>query len=245
MRQVPKIIWILWFQGYKNAPDLVKRCYKTWTEFNPNYDVIFLNSENLSEYLPFEVEELCKNANITIQAQSDIIRISLLAKHGGIWADSSMICYQSLDSWLYKSMTSGFFCFSNPRHDRLIASWFLAAEKNNYLVTTFSTVFNQYWKENPKLRPYTSVKNPFILLPLRVINQILKKKRYWWFTPLMMKYFKVYPYFIFHYLFEALLRENTQFFEIWEQTPTVSAKPFIHHKKEIIGMPLVKYSHHR
>ena len=26
----PKTIWMLWYQGWENAPELVKRCRRSW-----------------------------------------------------------------------------------------------------------------------------------------------------------------------------------------------------------------------
>jgi mannosyltransferase OCH1-like enzyme len=43
-----------------------------------------------------KVEKL--KPNMTIQAKSDMIRLHVLSTHGGVWADSTMLCLQPLDS---------------------------------------------------------------------------------------------------------------------------------------------------
>ena len=39
-------IWICWFQGMENAPEIVKKCYKSVVENNPDKEVIVLTTEN-------------------------------------------------------------------------------------------------------------------------------------------------------------------------------------------------------
>ena len=50
--------------------------------------------------------------DITLQSRSDIIRLALLNRYGGVWADSTMLCLEPLDRWLTRdSMQSGLWMY--------------------------------------------------------------------------------------------------------------------------------------
>jgi hypothetical protein len=69
----------------------------------------------------------------------------LLARYGGVWADSTTYCLQPLDAWLPGATTSGFFAFAKPGPDRMISSWFLAAAQGNALVEQWAVRTRAYW----------------------------------------------------------------------------------------------------
>lgn len=47
-----KIIWMCWFQGNDNIPELNQVCIKRWKKLNPDWNVIILNYNNIKEYVP-------------------------------------------------------------------------------------------------------------------------------------------------------------------------------------------------
>lgn len=244
-QKIPKIIWLLWFQGQKEAPPLAIKCFKSWTDLNPDYLVIFLDNTNLPKYLTKEVISICTNPSISLQAKSDIVRINLLAEHGGIWADSSCMCLKPLDVWLPIVSKTGFFCFSHKNHHHTLASWFMISSKNHLITKRLSVYFNNYWSKNPQLQAYQSSQPLLKLFLLQLINQVLKIKKTWWFTKIMTKWFRVYPYFIFHYAFEYLLKHDKSFKAEWEKVLFISAKSMsIKHLKKEDNPYVIKYSHH-
>jgi mannosyltransferase OCH1-like enzyme len=111
---LPRVIWMLWFQGWEQAPHLQKQCLQSWQLYNPSWEVKAITSNDLPAVLEddFEVYEKLKkdNAdNFPMQAQSDLLRFLILKRHGGVWADSTMLCRRPLDEWLGGVMTAGFF----------------------------------------------------------------------------------------------------------------------------------------
>ncbi len=48
---VPRTIWILWLQGRENAPELVKRCLRSWEYHNPGWTIRVLDAETLPAYI--------------------------------------------------------------------------------------------------------------------------------------------------------------------------------------------------
>jgi hypothetical protein len=208
---LPKKIWILWLQGLDNAPLLVRNCYASWVKQNSGWEIILLDENNIRNYLPKI------HPNITNQALSDILRINLLADHGGVWVDATCFCTKPLDEWLSVNMTTGFFAFERPGPDRMISSWFLAAVKGNYLISAYRVKVNTYWEQNPHLSYIADSK-------WRWINKRLESRdRSIWFGAIATKIFKVYPYFWFHFLFEYIYLRDKIFKEIWDATPKISA----------------------
>lgn len=154
--ELPKIIWTLWFQGFENAPLLVKKCMATWEKHNPNWTIRYLTNENLSQYM--DIEALIpgyKNKEIPPESLSDVIRLTLLLKHGGVWVDSTLYCNEPLDKWLPQKMAeSNFFAFSNPGPDRLLSTWFLAATPNHLIVQKWHQGSLDYWSIRDKRHTY-------------------------------------------------------------------------------------------
>lgn len=116
----------MWSQGLERAPLVVKECYASWRALNPGWQIIFLDDTNLADYVDVEAV-IHPKSDVKIQARSDIIRVNLLARYGGVWADATCFCRQPLDSWLPEVTRSGFFAFSDPTRSRLIDAWFMAA----------------------------------------------------------------------------------------------------------------------
>ena len=141
-----KKIFIYWGQKFINAPIVVKQCLLSWKLENPTWDIIELDDTNLQKYIDIKNEiPNMEKKNITKASYSDIIRIFLLEKYGGCWCEATLFCNKSLDKWLINHISSGFFGFCNPSHDRLIASWFLYCEKNNYIIKEWKKITINYW----------------------------------------------------------------------------------------------------
>ncbi len=130
---VPKTIWMMWLQGLEQAPPLVKQCYASWKALNPDWKIVFLDETNFREYVDDLEIILGDNKGAQIQARSDIIRISLLAKYGGVWIDATCFCRAPLDSWLPEYARSGFFAFYKPHTGKLMDNCFMASSQGCYL----------------------------------------------------------------------------------------------------------------
>ncbi|GFH26773.1 capsular polysaccharide synthesis, partial [Haematococcus lacustris] len=82
-----KNVWLLWFSGWHTAPWLCKQVALSWRAYNPTWRVVLLDNTTLSTYVPDLVLPLEAGA----QAKSDLLRLALLARHGGVWADATML----------------------------------------------------------------------------------------------------------------------------------------------------------
>lgn len=89
-----KVIWILWESA--STPFLVDAVQKSWQYHNPTWEVTVLTHNDL----PRLMDTTKLKPKMTIQAQSDVIRLNLLNNHGGVWADATMLCMKPLDDWV-------------------------------------------------------------------------------------------------------------------------------------------------
>lgn len=145
---IPKIIWVNWFQGWGSAPALTKSCYESWVRRNPNWQVVALSNKNISNYVDLYADfPSIRGSWLSAQALSDLLRISLLKQHGGLWVDATVWCARQLDEWLPEVAQTGFFAFERPAADRMLASWFLAAGPKNEQVARWHSYCLKYWTQ--------------------------------------------------------------------------------------------------
>ena len=85
-----KNIYILWFQGFENSPDIIKKCVESWKHYNSDWNIILLDNNNLPNYLELDTYIDISSKNIELCHISDIIRLILLQKYGGVWVATSI-----------------------------------------------------------------------------------------------------------------------------------------------------------
>ena len=93
-------IYFCWFQGEKNLPPLVQCCYNSLKLNAGNYKICFIDEENFSDYvdLPTHILQKFRAGKISRTHFSDILRINLLERYGGLWLDSTVLVTESLES---------------------------------------------------------------------------------------------------------------------------------------------------
>lgn len=151
-------IWVCWLQGYDSAPLLVKKCIDQLKKYNQN--VIVLNLENYQDYveLPEVITEKFSQKKITPTHFSDILRFALLAKHGGLWIDSTYLTFQPLPSDIWEN---NFFTLSSQKP--IFKKWipqgqwsgnFIKFKKGDPTPHIMYSIFIQYWIDNNYLIDY-------------------------------------------------------------------------------------------
>ena len=142
---LPKIIWLLWLQGWEEAPPVAQACLTSWRRLNPGWDVRAIDGPGAAAHLDTPTFERIAAVPKEPEAFSDQIRIELLHAHGGVWADATAMCAVPLEQWLPQRMPAGFFAFERPTPDRMIASWFLAASTGSNVVAKWRAEVVAYW----------------------------------------------------------------------------------------------------
>ena len=167
---IPKKIWMLWYQGVSEAPFIVRSCIDSWIKQNPNWEVIILDSECLNQYVRLNLPEK-KVTSLSLNHLSDLLRLALLSKYGGVWADATTFCMKPLDDWINDCSTSGFFAFYKPGRDRIMSNWFMVSEKGNPIVLKLKERLTLYWVENK----FDIPKNRFQKIAKKKLEKILNK----------------------------------------------------------------------
>ena len=201
--EVPKRIYSLWIQGEENAPELVKCNWQRWQRLNPEYELIILDKESSLTYLtdfPFDV------SGLPVQAYSDIVRLTLLVRYGGIWTDATVFPVKPLAQWLPELMygNDSFAYDRGLTNPMPISSWFLVARPNSVIMKKWYDLMRAYWFMPRSLDTtrdvYYVAENPSADMRLDDLAP----------TP-------HYPYFWVHHLFAHLLKTDEAFASIWDR----------------------------
>ena len=147
MASLPRVLWLLWLQGWNEAPLVARACLESWRRLNPAWEVRAIDGPGVAQYLSPPVFAQIAAVPKEPEAFADQIRIELLHAHGGVWADATAMCATPLDHRLPQRMRTGFFAFARPTPDRIIASWFLAAAVPCNIVAKWRASVAAYWTE--------------------------------------------------------------------------------------------------
>lgn len=153
-------VWICWLQGMDSAPDIVKACYKSICYWLNDKKIVVITKENYSEYVSFPeyIIEKWKSGIITNTHFSDLLRLELLIKYGGLWLDATTYITGPIPDYVY---INDFFVYRNGWMDMDIinmASWLIYSRNtNNILLLETRRLLYIYWKK------YKYIKNYFLL----------------------------------------------------------------------------------
>jgi hypothetical protein len=220
--RIPRTVWILWYQGLDKAPLVVEKCVESWIRENPDWDVVVLDAESLNKYIIPDLPQE-KLAKLDLTKQSNLVRLQLLSEYGGVWADATLLCLKPLDEWIDECTTSGFFAFAIPdSHDRVLSSWFLASQRGCPIAVKWRQRYASFFLDH-NLDNTGRVRDLIKSALARVLNRSSRTTRYW-FSPIVTRVLRVYPYHVFHYTFERLVATDPECRTIWENTKRVTGE---------------------
>lgn len=230
MTSLPKIVWMYWHQGEAAAPEIVRRCIASWQTKNPGWSIRVLDAESVQEPTGLSVDWFNGRPDISLQFLSDMIRIALLSRHGGVWADASCYCSEPLDNWLPQRMQTGFFAFEGARRGRMIGSPFLASQPGNIVA---SRMLGELLKlfQSRRFKGNEAWYGRVLRVALKPPLEITPGTTRLWFSTLFTDVLKIYPYFTFHYMFNKLAIEDPEIAGLWSETPSLPSGPFVKLKR--------------
>ncbi|NUQ82469.1 MAG: hypothetical protein HUU10_12725 [Bacteroidetes bacterium] len=211
-QNLPPVIWMYWHDGEGSAPQVVQTCIDSWRKLNPSWEVRLIDKTSLPHYSDW-THPVIYDPIRAIVANSNILRIGLLHRFGGVWADATCLCLRPLDEWIHGAIGAGFFAFSNPAPDRLLSSWFLAAQPGNPLVEMWFSASVTFWNQNS----FAKKPNAFLFNRVEKVLSSHRSRTRFWFNPIIRKGLRYYPYHWFHYLFERMVATDEQAAFIWNQ----------------------------
>lgn len=154
----PRIIWQSWWQGADRMDDLVKCCTLSVKKNSNRHKIVLVTGENFEKYVDLPPHIIAKlgKGNITLTQFSDILRMSLLNQHGGLWVDATIFLSSPLDERIFrmplfscKDEKEGIFV-SNYRW----TGFCIGGEKGHILFDYMCRIFYAYWKDHDSLIDY-------------------------------------------------------------------------------------------
>lgn len=174
-------IWICWFQGIENAPDIVKKCYNSVKNNLSNKEIILITEKNMSDYVSFPdyIMKKWKAGIITNTHMTDLLRLELLSKYGGMWLDATVFCSRKIEEipeYYFNSNLFMYQCLKPGRdgHATYISSWLISAKSNNKILMATQYLCYEYWKKNNKMIDYFLL-HDFLSIVLEFYEEDWKK----------------------------------------------------------------------
>ncbi|TGE31900.1 capsular polysaccharide synthesis protein [Desulfosporosinus sp. Sb-LF] len=152
-------IWTFWWQGEDKTLYPVNLCLESIKRNSANHPVIVLDKDNYKDYadVPDFIVKKFEEGKISIAAFSDILRITLLKQHGGIWLDSTYYVTAPLQKEFYDCC---FFSISNNELRKWVVSkdlWslsLLASGRNNDFINYCYDMLMEYWSKEDTIICY-------------------------------------------------------------------------------------------
>jgi len=163
--KLPRIIWSFW-----DGPaicEVEKLALSSWRLMNPGWDVRVLNFASAMELLQTEFEPLMTKAFIekldSWARKTDLIRLMLLQRFGGVWVDATLFCTRPLDSYVFQMVSKANFSaptWGEPRqpcgspagpntYSAGLSGHFLVAVPHSYIVERWLYAFSHLLYNGP------------------------------------------------------------------------------------------------
>lgn len=154
----PDRVFTIWFQGQKNAPAIVKACFRSMRR-HLCQELVVLDENTLWDWisLPDYVINKWKSGKMRAAHFCDICRVELLYQHGGVWLDSTDYVTSPIPHWI---MEEDFFIYMSGSRIRgsysFVQNCFFRAKKYNPLLGVWREAILNYWKnENSVINYFT------------------------------------------------------------------------------------------
>ena len=155
-------IWMFWKQGEANLSSQPAEskyandyaCFQGWKKLNPTWDVRLLDDDEAAHLAPGYARERDRSA-VQAPLLSDLLRLELLSRYGGVWADVSACPVESLDTTLTNEVMGplGFFTYhlknAHSTDESCVQDTVRQAVDSRYTVTWFLAVSKpEHWLIN-------------------------------------------------------------------------------------------------
>ena len=153
-------VWTMWLQGESNTPEIVRVCLNSTRNHCGLHPFRLITRDNLGEYisLPGYVFDKLNDGSMKTAHFSDIVRMSLLAKYGGLWLDATIFTSSNISENIF---AHDYYTIRHKTniHDRNVAlqrwtTYLQAAHKNNVLCSFVQDIMLEYWRTHTTFIDY-------------------------------------------------------------------------------------------
>lgn len=153
----PDSIWVCWWQGEEQMPEVVKICYASLKAHANGHPVRLITKDNYMQYvkMPEWVVRKFDAGAITITHFSDLLRLTLLSRYGGLWMDATLFLTGDLPK-----ETPAFFTLKQKAKDNEYVSayrWSGYCMGGNNVNPIFTQAYNMlvgYWAKHERIINY-------------------------------------------------------------------------------------------
>ena len=148
-----KKIWSYWDGEY---PEIVLKSIESWKKYLPDWEINILDNISIQQYY---IEKPKSYELLTSTTKSDVIRLSLLYTHGGVWMDASIILLDNLN-WLDQYINYPYYGFIFNDEVKYVESWFLyVPRKKGPLIRLWLTTLNEIL-DTPSYEDHIAYRSP-------------------------------------------------------------------------------------
>lgn len=188
------VIWVCWFQGMEQAPELVQTCFSRLCAVE-KHRVILITEANMLQYadIPSSILKEWKAGNIPNPNFSDILRTVLLYQHGGLWIDATMLLAKPVPQYIWESLLFVFQYTENPLIFDAFSNHFMRGHAGDEFLGRVLYGMLRYWEKYDTLKDYfiyhfiftgvarmdDDMRRIYANIPLRLSESNHLLQRYW------------------------------------------------------------------
>lgn len=149
-------IWVFWWSGFDSAPPIVRAAVRS---IRSDAAVVLLDHTNYTEYITLP-DDICRKHDSGVIGHahfSDILRLSLLARYGGLWVDATVFFSRPISR---EVLEQDFFTCKMARQDPLVpshylwAGWLLGGSSSFPLFAFARDALIEYWRTHDLVIDY-------------------------------------------------------------------------------------------
>lgn len=144
-------VWSYWDSSEIGKPEIISLCAESQiAAFGSKMKI--LSPKDLPQFVQNRsVLEAQDRYEISKTQFSDLLRLSLLESHGGLWLDATAFITRTPDTRLFDS---GLFLFLRPNDPFRISSWCIYSRPQNYLIRLWLKALLKFWHDHGELIHY-------------------------------------------------------------------------------------------
>jgi tetratricopeptide (TPR) repeat protein len=142
-------IFVYWAQGFDAAPPVVRACLAALKANNPDSRVHELSLDNIGDYVDMP-EDLVASLAGDHYHFSDLLRMLLLEKFGGVWVDATCLVTEPLRPHVDRALAKGSvfaFNYTGP----YLVNWFLASRPDSYVMHLWRAASFLWWEKRGEI----------------------------------------------------------------------------------------------
>jgi hypothetical protein len=181
--KIGKTVWQFWDSGYSKIPDGIKICIDRTRLIaeESGLDYVLITDDNIGQYLylPDFIMKKYNSGDITKPHFSDILRMALLAKYGGLWIDATYYLNRNINldivnhDFFTLHKTIGTFA-GNLAMCRWLEN-FMGSNRGGYELFKFClSGFYDYWQKNNDM-PQEYLFIDYLILVFYKTNKVFHK----------------------------------------------------------------------